>query len=319
MKKNTKIFIAGHKGMVGSSLVRILKKNGYKNLIFFSRNVLDFENYEQTFKYLKKTKPDILIIAAAKVGGINANNIYAYDFIYKNLLIEINLIHAAYKNNIKKLIFLGSSCVYPKFSKQPIAENNLLEGSLEFTNRSYSIAKISGIELCASLNRQFKKKFLSVMPCNLYGPNDNYDLLSSHVLPALIRKIHLAKQKKQKFITLWGSGKPLREFMFVDDLSECILHILNLNNKRYNELTLSNNFSLINIGSGNEISILNLAKKISKIIGFKGSIRFNKNYPDGTPRKLLDNSLINQTGWRHKVNLDLGIKITYDHFLKSEK
>lgn len=304
--------------MVGSSIVRVFKENGFKNLIFFDRNLLDFENSTQINKIFKKFNPEVVIIAAAKVGGINANRIYPYNFIYNNLKIEINLIEASRQFQVKKLIFLGSSCVYPKFSKQPIREKFLLSSDLEFTNRSYAIAKIAGIELCASLNRQFKTKFLSIMPCNLYGPNDNYDLKNSHVLPALIKKIHIAKKQNEKFITLWGSGKPLREFLYVDDLSECILYILKLNQRKYNDLISSNNFSLVNTGSGDEISILNLAKKISKIIGFDGSIKFDNSYPDGTPRKVLDNSVINQLGWHSKVDLNTGIRLTYDSFLKSK-
>ncbi|MDB3973989.1 GDP-L-fucose synthase [Alphaproteobacteria bacterium] len=317
MNKDTKIFIAGHNGMVGSSLLRILKKKGFNNLIYFNRNKVDFENQKQTINIFKKTMPDVLLISAAKVGGIYANNEYPYEFIYKNLLIELNLIEAANICNVKKLIFLGSSCAYPKHSRQPIKENNLLSGFLEFTNRPYAIAKIAGIELCASLNRQNKKKFLSVMPCNLYGPNDNYDLNNSHVLPALIKKIDYAKKNNSKHISVWGSGKPLREFMHVDDLSDCIIHILNLNDKKFKKLLNLNDFSLVNIGSGEEISIFNLAKKISKVLGFKGQIKLDKRYPDGTPRKILNIESMQNFGWKSKIKLDEGIYRTYKNYLEN--
>ncbi len=317
MNKKTKIFIAGHKGMVGSSLLRVLTKYGYKNIFYLPKEKLNFENSEQTMEKIGEIDPDIIIIAAAKVGGINANSSYPYEFIKKNLAIQMNIIEAGIKNNVKRLIFLGSSCVYPKFCSQPISENSLLSGELEFTNRPYAIAKIAGIETCASLNRQYKKKFLSLMPCNLFGPKDNYDLKNSHVIPALIKKFHQAKIKKQKQVKVWGSGKALREFMYVDDLSEAILFILELNKTKFNELINFNSFSILNIGSSEEISIRNLSQKIAKLTNYSGKIKLDKKYPDGTPRKILDSNKINQLGWKCKFTLDEGLKITYKDFVKT--
>lgn len=315
MNRNTKIFIAGHTGMVGSSILRLLKKANYENLFFLPSIKLNLEDKNKTFNTIEKIKPEIIIMSAAKVGGIYANDTYPYDFIQKNLSIQSNLIEASNRYDIKKFIFLGSSCAYPKFAKQPIKEECLLTGPLETTNRPYAIAKIAGIEMCAALNRQKNKKFLSVMPCNLYGPNDNYDLMNSHVLPALIKKIYLAKTKNDKKVELWGSGKPLREFMHVDDLSRAIIFILKLKKKNYEDLILSNNFSLINVGSGEEISIKDLAKKISKIIGFTGQIKFNKEFPDGTPRKVLNINKMKKLGWKNKIDLDRGISEVYNNFI----
>lgn len=317
MNKKTRIFIAGHKGMVGSSLLRVLKKHGYKNLFYLPKEKLNFENSKQTIKKIGKINPDIIIIAAAKVGGINANNSYPYEFIKRNLAIQMNIIDAGIKINVKRLIFLGSSCVYPKFTSQPISENSLLTGELELTNRPYAIAKIAGIETCASLNRQYNKKFLSLMPCNLFGPNDNYDLKNSHVIPALIKKFYQAKIKKQNRVNLWGSGKALREFMYVDDLSEAILFILKLNKTKFNELINFNSFSILNIGSSEEISIRNLSRKIAKLTSYTGKIQTDKKFPDGTPRKLLDSNKINQLGWKCKFTLDEGLNITYKDFIKT--
>ena len=315
MNRNTKIFIAGHSGMVGSSILRLLKKENYENLFFLPSKKLNLEDKNKTFNTIEKINPEIIIMAAAKVGGIYANDTYPYDFIQKNLSIQLNLIEAANRYDIKKFIFLGSSCAYPKLAKQPIKEESLLTGPLEATNRPYAIAKIAGIEMCAALNRQKNKKFLSVMPCNLYGPNDNYDLMTSHVLPALINKIHLAKINNNNKVELWGSGTPLREFMHVDDLSRAIIFILKLKKKNYEDLILSNKFSLINIGSGEEISIKNLAQKIAKIVGFTGQIKFNREFPDGTPRKILNTSKLNKLGWKNKIDLDRGILGVYNNFI----
>lgn len=306
INKDLKIYIAGHNGMVGSACWRMLKNNAYSNLIGKSSKELDLRNQESVEIFFKKHKPDIVIDAAARVGGIWANNNYKYEFLLDNLLIQNNLIKCAHENDVKKFIFLGSSCIYPKFSQQPIKEEYLLNGPLEETNQWYAIAKISGIKLIEAIRKQFNKDFVSFMPTNLYGPGDNYNLKTSHVLPALIRKFHEAKINNLKEVTLWGTGRAIREFLHVDDLASAVLFSFD---KKLE-------FSMYNVGSGDEITIENLAILIKNIIGFKGKIYFDKSMPDGTPRKTLDTTKINELGWMKKISLEKGIKNTYKSFLE---
>ena len=299
----SKIYIAGHNGMVGSSCLRLFRSRGFKNLIIKSRNELDLKNQSDVYSFFEEQKPDAVIIAAARVGGIHANDTYGYDFLIENLQIQNNLISASEKNNVKKIIFLGSSCIYPKMAPQPLKEKYLLTGSLEETNQWYAIAKIAGVKSIEALNKYKNKKHLSLMPTNLYGLNDNYDLNNSHVLPALIRKFHEAKINNHSEVVLWGSGEPLREFLYVDDLAEAILFSL------VNDL----DSDLYNVGSGYEISIKELAKMIQKIIGHKGRIIWDKNKPNGTPRKILDSSKLTSLGWNPNVGLNAGIKKVYSY------
>lgn len=309
--KNKKIYIAGHSGMVGSAITNKLKENGYKNLLLKNYPDLDLVRQNQVEEFFKSEKPEIVVVAAAKVGGILANNTYRAEFIYDNLMIEANVIHNAYKNGVEKLIFLGSSCIYPKFAPQPLKEEYLLKDYLEFTNEPYAIAKIAGIKLCENYYRQYGSNFYSVMPTNLYGPNDNFDLETSHVLPALIRKFHEAKYKGQKEVVIWGTGKPLREFLFVEDLADAILFLMgNVEAKDIYEKGIPH----INIGTGKDISINELADMIADITDFDGKIVNDTSKPDGTPRKLLDVSRINLLGWKHKTELRQGIIKTYDFF-----
>ena len=309
INKNTKIFVAGHNGLVGSAILRKLKKLGYKKLITVNRKKVDLTNQSKTFNFIKKTKPKFIFICAAKVGGIFANDNFKADFIYQNLQIQNNLIHSAYLNGIKNLIFLGSSCIYPRNCKQPIKEKYLLSGILEKTNEPYAIAKIAGIKLCESYNFQYKTNYLCIMPTNCYGPGDNYNSLTSHFLPALIQKIHNVKIKKTKTIKIWGSGKVKREIIFVDDLAEACVFFMKKKTKH----------SLINIGTGIDYSIKDYAKKIMKILNVKANIIFDKTKPDGTPRKLLDISLAKKYGWRAKTTLKNGILKTYASFLLKNK
>lgn len=290
--------------MVGSSLVRLFQKKGYTNLLTRTKKQLNLLDQSKTYAFLKKQKPDAVIIAAARVGGIHANNEYRADFIYQNLQIQNNLIHGSCLAGIKKLIFLGSSCIYPRDCKQPIKEEYLLTGPLEQTNEPYAIAKIAGLKMIENYNRQYNTKYLCLMPCNLYGPNDNYDLNNSHFLPALIRKIHEAKISNKNKVELWGDGSPKRELMHVDDLANSCLYFLKNNTSNY----------LLNIGSGEEHSIKVFANKISKIIGYDGNILFNKRFPNGTPRKILDTSLANNLGWKSKILFDQEIQYIYDDF-----
>ena len=313
INKKTKIYVAGHTGMVGSAIVRKLHSEDYTNLILRTVNELDLINQYETIRFFENEKPEAVIIAAAKVGGILANNTLRAEFIYNNLMISANIIHAAYLYDVEKLIFLGSSCIYPKLSPQPIKEEYLLTDLLEFTNEPYAIAKIAGIKLCESYYRQYDSNFYSVMPTNLYGPNDNFDLNSSHVLPALIRKIHEAKIDKKKSFEIWGTGKPKREFLFVDDLADAIFFLLN--NINASDL-YQNNLTHLNVGTGEDLSISELAQKIKSIIGFEGEITYDSTKPDGTPRKLLDVTRINKLGWSYKTPLDEGIQKTYNWFLK---
>jgi len=301
MEKNAKIYVAGHRGMVGSAIVRRLEQLGYKNIITRSSSEVDLRNQQQVFSFFEKEKPDYVFLAAARVGGIYANNTYRAEFLYDNLMIESNIIHASYLNNIKKLLFLGSSCIYPRMAPQPLKETYLLTGTLEYTNEPYAIAKIAGIKLCENYRLQYGCNFISVMPTNLYGPNDNYDLAKSHVLPALIRKIHTAKINGVPTVEVWGSGTPLREFLHVDDLSDACLFLM----EHYNEP------ELINIGTGTDISIKDLALLIMKIAGYKGEIKFDSTKPDGTPRKLMDVNKLIALGWKPKISLEEGIKMVY--------
>ena len=304
MDKNGKIYIAGHLGMVGSAIHRKLKSEGFNNFIFKSFEELDLRNQNDINNFFSKEKPDYVILAAAKVGGIHANNTQKAEFIYDNVMIEANIIHASFINKVKKLLFLGSSCIYPKMAPQPIKEEYLLTGPLEATNDAYALAKITGIKLCETYRQQYGCNFISVMPTNLYGTNDNYDLMGSHVIPALIRKFVEAKQKNAQFTEVWGSGNPKREFLHVDDLAEaCYFLMLN-----YNEPTP------INIGCGIDVSIKELSEIIANISDFKGTIKYNTSMPDGTPRKLLDVSKINKLGWKYKIDLETGLKKTIEEF-----
>lgn len=301
MEKSGKIFVAGHRGMVGSALVRKLQAEGFDNIIVKSSGELDLSNQQLVNEFFSKERPNYVFLAAAKVGGIHANNVYRADFIYQNIMIEANVIHASYAHNVNKLMFLGSSCIYPKLAPQPLKEEYLLTGELEITNEPYAIAKIAGIKLCESYKRQYGCNFISAMPTNLYGPNDNYDLNNSHVLPALIRKFHSAKKSNQASVEIWGTGSPLREFLHVDDLAEACLFLMNNYNGEQH----------INIGSGSDLSIKDLALLVKNIVGFKGELKFDSSKPDGTPRKLMDVSKLHQMGWKHKIELDKGISSVY--------
>ena len=306
-KRNLKIFIAGHNGMVGSSILNFLRLQNYKKIITINKKKLNLLDQEKTFRFLKKNKPDVVIIAAAKVGGILNNNVNRAQFIYENTTIQNNLIHGSYISKAKKLIFLGSSCIYPKLSKQPMKEEYLLSGKLEETNEPYAIAKIHGVKMCESYNKQYNTNFISLMPSSLYGSNDNYNLQNSHVIPALLKKIFLAKTKKKKTLKIWGSGKPKREFLCVDDLAKFVVRIISLNPKK----------KLINVGYGKEISIGKLAFMIKKIIGYTGKITFDKQKPDGVKRKLLDSKYAKTLGFKVKTNLEDGLRKTFkEKFLK---
>ncbi len=303
MQKQDKIFVAGHRGMVGSAIVRKLKKEGFDNLVLRSSAELDLRNQQAVADFFESEKPQYVFLAAAKVGGIVANNTYRADFIYENLAIQNNVIHQSYKTGVKKLLFLGSSCIYPKLAPQPIKEEYLLTGELEQTNEPYAIAKIAGLKMCESYHRQYGCQFMSVMPTNLYGPNDNYDLNNSHVLPALIRKFYEAVEQNKPEVTIWGSGKPKREFLHVDDLAEACFFLMQNYNGEW----------ALNIGTGEDISIAELAELIKNISGFKGKLVFDSSKPDGTPRKLLDVSRIHSLGWKHRINLEEGIKSIWNN------
>ena len=305
MMYQKKIYIAGHKGMVGSACFRKLANNPNYKVIGKDSNELDLKNFNSLKNFLVSEKPDVIINAAAKVGGIYANDIYPFEFISENIIIQYNLIKLSSNLNIKEFIFLGSSCIYPKFSKQPISEEELLKSPLEETNQWYAIAKISGVKMIEALKKQYNRNYVSLMPTNLYGPNDNFDLKTSHVLPSLIRKFHEAKVNNTDYVELWGTGKPFREFLHVDDLADAIIFCLG---KKFK-------YDLYNIGYGEEISIYNLAELIKSIIGYDGEIRFNADMPDGTPRKLIDSSRINELGWKPKIKLEDGIRKTYKWYL----
>lgn len=304
ISKTSKIYVAGHRGMVGSALVRVLQAKGYTNILARTRDELDLLNQQDTYALLREEKPDYIFIAAAKVGGIVANNTYRADFIYQNLQIETNLIHGAHLAGIQRLMFLGSSCIYPRDCPQPIKEEYLLTGPLEPTNEAYAIAKIAGIKLCEAYNHQHGRQYVSVMPTNLYGINDNYDLETSHVLPALIRKAHEAKLRGDKTLTVWGTGTPRREFLFADDLADACIFLME---KDYSG-------PLLNIGSGEDITIRELAETVCKVVGFEGELTFDFSKPDGTPRKLLNVDRLLAEGWRNKIEIDSGIKIAFNDF-----
>ena len=302
MKTSDKIYIAGHRGMVGSAILRKLKKEGFSNFIYRTSKELDLTNQAAVHDFFEKEKPDYVFLAAAKVGGILANNIYRADFIYDNMMIQSNVIKAAHENDVKKLLFLGSSCIYPKMANQPLKEEYLLTGLLEPTNEPYAIAKIAGIKMCDAFRAQYGCNFISVMPTNLYGPNDNYDLNKSHVLPALIRKFHEAKKNDMPEVVMWGTGSPKREFLHVNDLADACFYLM----QTYNEA------GLVNIGTGEDIAIIELAQLIKKIVGYEGQITKDLTKPDGTPRKLMDVSKLNNAGWKAKIDLESGIQSVYD-------
>ncbi|MFC4721172.1 GDP-L-fucose synthase family protein [Geojedonia litorea] len=301
MNKDGKIYVSGHTGMVGSALVRLLNQQGYTNLLFRESSNLDLRCQEQVRSFFESERPDYVFLAAAKVGGIVANNTYRADFLYDNLMIQSNVIHASHSYNVKKLMFLGSSCIYPKMAEQPIKESQLLSGLLEPTNEPYAVAKIAGLKLCESYQRQYGHHFISVMPTNLYGPNDNYDPETSHVLPALLQKFHDAKIKGSPIVKLWGTGRPLREFLHVDDLAEACVFLMQKDDI----------LDPINIGTGEEITIKDLGLLIKTIVGYEGNLVFDTSKPDGTPRKLLDVSRIHALGWQHKIALQDGIRQVY--------
>lgn len=302
MKQTDKIYIAGHRGMVGSAIERKLRKEGFNNIITQTSKELDLRNQQAVNDFFATEKPDYVFLAAARVGGIVANNTYRAEFIYDNLMMEANIIHAAYVNNVTKLMFLGSSCIYPKLAPQPLKEEYLLQGYLEETNKPYAVAKIAGIELCDGYRAQYGCNFISVMPTNLYGPNDNYDLEKSHVLPALLRKFITAKRNDDANVTLWGTGSPMREFLYVDDLADACFYLMN----NYNDK------GLVNVGSGTDVTIKQLAKIVKKIVGFDGDIVWDTTRPDGTPRKLMDVSKLEKLGWKASITLEQGIQKVYD-------
>jgi GDP-L-fucose synthase len=306
MNKDSKIFVAGHNGMVGSAIVRKLKELGYTKIVTKSRKELDLTNQFQVNHFFHFERPEYVFLAAAKVGGIKANDDFRADFIYENIMIQSNIIKASHSNGVKKLLFLGSTCIYPKMSPQPIKEEYLLTGLLEPTNDAYAIAKISGIKMCQSFNKQYGDNFISVMPTNLYGPNDNYDLNNSHVLPALIRKFHEAKVEEKHIVEIWGTGTPMREFLYVDDLADACVYLMN----NYNSS------EIVNIGTGEDLTIKDLAYLVKEVVGFNGDIYFNTDKPDGTPKKLSDVSRLKEIGWTYKTSLKEGIQKTYTDYVK---
>jgi GDP-L-fucose synthase len=306
MEKNAKIYVAGIYGMVGSAIERILREKGFSNIIGHSSQELNLTRQADVENFFKQERPDYVFVSAAKVGGIYANSTYPAEFIYNNLQIQNNLIHSSYVYRVKKLLFLGSSCIYPKFAEQPIKEDYLLDGKLEPTNEAYAIAKIAGVKMCEFYNKQFHTNFISAMPTNLYGIGDNYNAMNAHVIPALLRRIHEAKTNHSKEVVIWGSGKPLREFLYVDDLADACIFLMN----EY----LSN--ETINVGSGREVSIRELAETIQKVIGFKGEIILDSSKPDGTPRKLLDTTRLQSLGWKPKIDLETGLEFAYQDFVK---
>lgn len=308
MKLDAKIYVAGHDGMVGSAILRNLKSKGYSNFILKHFNELDLRDQKAVNKFFEKEKPEYVFLAAAKVGGIAANIEQMADFLYENMMIEMNVINAAFRNGVKKLEFLGTSCVYPKFADQPMKENCLLKGSLESTNEGYSLAKISGIKYCEYLNKQYGTKYISVMPTNLYGPNDNYNLASSHVIPALLRRFHEAKLNNFSSVSCWGDGTPLREFMFVEDMADACVFLMN--NYEDNEI--------VNIGTGNGITIRELSELVAKVVGYKGKIEWDTSKPNGMPKKLLDVSKLESLGWSYKTELEDGLMKAYEDFLTNE-
>ncbi|HAT4257863.1 GDP-L-fucose synthase [Clostridium perfringens] len=309
MNKNSKIYVAGHRGLVGSAIVRNLEEKGFNNIICRTHKELDLTNQNEVRKFFEEERPEYVFLAAAKVGGIHANNTYPADFIYENLMIQNNVIKAAHDFEVKKLLFLGSTCIYPKMAPQPIKEDYLLTGSLEETNEAYAVAKIAGLEMCKFFKRQYGDNFISCMPTNLYGPNDNFDLKNSHVLPALIRKFHEAKVNNSEVVEVWGTGKPLREFLYVDDMADaCVFLMENYDGEQH-----------VNIGTGVEVSIRELAETVKEVVGFEGELVFNTDMPDGTPRKLTTVDKLNGLGWKHKFNLNEGINLAYRWFMENFK
>ena len=308
MEKSARIYIAGIYGMVGSAIERRLRQQGYSNILGHSSKELDLTSQKAVFDFFRDNKPDYVFLAAAKVGGIYANNTYPADFIYSNICIQTNIIHSAYVFRVKKLLFLGSSCIYPKFAEQPMREDSLLTGALEPTNEPYALAKIAGIKMCQAYNRQYHTAFISCMPINLYGPNDNYDLMNAHVLPALIRKVHEAKINRQPSYVVWGTGAPKREFLYVDDLAEACVFLMNeyLGNET------------INVGSGHEVTIKELARIVAEVVGYEGELVFDTSKPDGTPRKLLDISRLKAMGWSPRIGLREGVLLAYQNFLEGK-
>ncbi|MCE7071008.1 GDP-L-fucose synthase [Dyadobacter sp. CY327] len=309
MENNAKIYIAGHRGMVGSAIHRALTKKGYTNIVTRTSSELDLRNQQAVADFFEEEKPDYVFLAAAKVGGIVANNTYRADFIYENLMIESNVIHQAHVQSVKKLMFLGSSCIYPKLAPQPLREDYLLTGLLEETNEPYAIAKIAGIKLCEAYRDQYGSNFISAMPTNLYGYGDNYDLKNSHVLPALIRKFHEAMQQNRPSVEAWGTGSPKREFLFADDLAEACLYLMENYNGR----------ELVNIGTGKDLSIKELTELVAKTVGFEGEIKWDTTKPDGTPRKLMDVSKLHAEGWKHTIELPEGVALAYQDFLQNQE
>lgn len=308
MNKTDKIYVAGHRGMVGSAIVRRLQKDGFSNIVTRGSKELDLREQQPVRDFFAKEKPDVVVLAAAKVGGIHANNVFRAQFLYENLMIQNNVIDSAYHNGVKKLLFLGSSCIYPKMAPQPLKEESLLTGLLEQTNEPYAIAKIAGIKMAESYRRQYGVNYISAMPTNLYGPNDNYDLNNSHVLPALIRKFHTAKVTSAPSVEVWGTGSPMREFLHVDDLADaCFFLLMNYDEEMF-----------VNIGTGEDLTIKALAEMIKEIVGYTGELKWNTEKPDGTPRKLMDVSRLHKMGWKHRIGLREGITSVYEEFAKSE-
>ena len=315
MNKNSKIYVAGHRGLVGSAIMRALERQGYKNTITRTHAELDLMDSAAVESFFQIEKPEYVFLAAAKVGGIYANNTYPADFIRENINIQQNVIHQSYLNNVKRLLFLGSSCIYPKDCPQPIKEEYLLTGILEPTNRPYALAKIAGIEMCWAYNRQYGTEYLAAMPTNLYGPNDSYDLNNSHVLPALIRKFHEAKENNEPVVQVWGSGKPKREFLYSDDMAEACLYLMRLPEEKYNQIIKDEvQAPLVNVGCGSDISIADLACLVKDVVGYSGEIQLDASKPDGTMRKLMDVSRLNDLGWRHEVELRQGVELAYKDY-----
>lgn len=316
MQRDSKIYVAGHQGLVGSALMRQLETRGYRNLITRTHSALDLTDQAAVHEFFEKERPEYVLLAAAKVGGIHANNTYPAEFIRDNLAIQTNVIHEAWRNNVRQLLFLGSSCIYPKECPQPIKEEYLLTGPLEPTNRPYALAKIAGIEMCWSYNRQYGTKFLAVMPTNLYGPNDNYDLNNSHVLPALIRKMHDAKQRHDKEVVVWGTGAPRREFLYSDDMADACIYLLECPPGKLEQVFDVRQAPLINIGSGEDLTIRDLAALVQQTVGFEGNLVFDTSKPDGTMRKVMDVSRMSELGWIRRTELKNGLKLAYQDFLK---
>ncbi|MGQ2965246.1 GDP-L-fucose synthase family protein [Methylophilus sp.] len=322
MDKNAKIYVAGHRGLVGSAIVKALLAQGYTNLLTRTHAELDLTSQSAVGDFFASEKPEYVFLAAAKVGGIHANNTYPAEFIYENLSIQTNVIHQSYINGVKRLLFLGSSCIYPKFAPQPMKEEHLLTGALEPTNRPYALAKIAGIEMCWSYNRQYGTQYLAAMPTNLYGPGDNYHPENSHVIPALIRKFHEAKASNLPEVTVWGTGTPKREFLYNQDMADACVFLMQLDNSRFQKLlgsdeSVSGKFEppLVNVGYGSDITIKTLAETVQKVIGYQGNIQFDTSKPDGTPRKLMDSSILHQAGWQPKVAIEAGLETAYQDFL----